>query len=110
MDRGRSLYRVLDILLVALVTAILVAGVVSAPSAPAQVLKGSTVASPQWGGFQIERLTHELTLNEAQQAKLRPLLEEERREMAEIHRRTADRIRRELNNDQRKEFDRTYGR
>lgn len=77
---------------------------------PAQVLKGSVVASPQWGGFQIERLTDELRLSTAQQAKIGPVLSEEQREIAEIRRKTAERIRKELNKEQQRQFDRTYGR
>lgn len=79
-------------------------------NSPAQVLKGSAVASPQWGGFQIERLTDELRLSTAQQAKIGPVLNEEQRQIAEIRRKTAERIRKELNKEQQRQFDRTYGR
>ncbi len=107
MKHFTSLY----ILLVAgCMVAMLIAGMASTPSARAQVIKGSTVASPQWGGFQIGRLTEELRLSEAQQAKIRPALDEEQREIAEIRHKTADRIRKDLNHEQRKQFDETYGR
>lgn len=91
-------------------TAVFIAAIALTPSAPAQVLKGSMVASPQWGGFQIERLTDELRLSTAQQDKIRPALDEEQREIAKIRRKTAERIRKELNHEQQREFDKTYGR
>ncbi len=107
MKRSSAVYFVLVSCCIA---AMLVAAMAFTPTLGAQVLKGSKVYSPQWGGFQIERLTQELRLSGAQEAKIRPALEEEQREMAEIRHKTAERIRRELNNEQRTQFDRTYGR
>ncbi len=107
MKRSSAVY---FLLVACCMAAMLVAGMAFTSTAGAQVLKGSTVYSPQWGGFQMERLNQELRLSEAQQAKIRPALEEEQREMAEIRHKTAGRIRRELNNEQRTQFDRTYGR
>ena len=90
--------------------AVFITATVFTLGAPAQVLKGSRVASPQLGGFQIERLTDELKLSTAQQDKIRPALDEEQREIAEIRRKTAMRIRKELNREQQKQFDKFYSR
>ena len=72
----------------------------------AQVLKGSKVAaySPQWGGFRMETLHHDLKLTPQQQSQINPILESEQNQFAEIRETTAQKILPVLNPDQRKRF------
>lgn len=73
---------------------------------PAQVLKGSHVAvySPQWGGFRMETLHHELKLTPQQQSQISPILESEQSQFAQIRENAAQKILPLLSPEQRKRF------
>lgn len=94
---------------IALGTAVLV--LLGCVAAPAQVLKGSRGEeySPQWGGFQAEILNQQLKLTPQQQAQIRPILENEQNQFAQIRESAGQKIQAVLDPGQQKRFNPQWG-
>lgn len=70
----------------------------------AQVLKGSREYSPQWGGFRAETLNKELKLTPQQQTQVRPIVESEQSQFAQIRDSAGQKIHALLSPGQQKRF------